>query len=98
MIIFALVLLFLHHLRALFRRVREGTPFDAANAARMRWLGVSLLALYVFFGGFEFWMSAWVTRALHINWFGVFTALVLVGLAEVFRRGTALEEEQSLVV
>jgi len=106
---FALVLLFLHNLRVLFRRVREGAPFDATNATRMRRLGVLLLALSVFSGVFEFWMSAWVTRALassnvpigsalHINWFGVLIALVLVGLAEVFRRGAALEEEQSLVV
>ena len=108
-IFFGLVLLFLHHLRALFRRVREGAPFDAANAIRMRWLGVLLLVATVYFGAFDFWMSLMVTRvladsrlpigsALHINWFGVFIALVLVGLAEVFRRGAALEEEQALVV
>lgn len=108
-VLFGMVLLFLHHLRALFKRVREGMPFDATNATRMRWLGVLLLAFCVFLGAFEFWMSSCVTRALasssvpigsvlHIDWFVVFIALVLVGLAEVFRRGAALEEEQSLVV
>jgi hypothetical protein len=108
-IFFGLLLLFLHHLRVLFRRVRAGAPFDAANAIRMRWLGVLLLGLHVYFGAFDFWLSTMVTRvlassripigsALHINWLGVFIALVLVGLAEVFRRGAALEEEQSLVV
>lgn len=108
-IVFVLVLLFLHQLRALFRRVREGAPFDADNAARMRWLGVWLLALHLFYGGFVFCMSWSVTRelvssgisvgpVLDINWFAVFVALVLVGLAEVFRRGAVLEEDQSLVV
>jgi len=108
-VFFELVLLFLHHLRVLFRRVREGAPFDAANAIRMRWLGVLLLVANVYYGALDFWLSTMVTRvlassrlpiglALHINWFGVFIALVLVGLAEVFRRGAALEEEQSLVV
>jgi len=108
-IFFGLVLLFLHQLRVLFRRVRDGVPFDAANAIRMRWLGVLLLVLHVYFGAFDYWISTMVTRvlassripigsALHINWLGVFIALVLVGLAEVFRRGAALEEEQSLVV
>jgi hypothetical protein len=108
-LLFGLVLLFLHHLRALFRRVREGAPFDAANVIRMRWLGVLLLVFQVYFAALDYWGSTMVTRvlassripigsALHINWFGVFIALVLVGLAEVFRRGAALEEEQSLVV
>jgi len=106
---FVLVLLFLYQLRALFCRVREGAPFDADNAARMRWLGVWLLAFHLFYGGFEFCMSWNVTRelassgilvgpVLDINWFAVFVALVLVGLAEVFRRGAVLEEEQALVV
>jgi len=107
--VFVLVLLFLYQLRALFRRVREGAPFDADNAARMRWLGVWLLAFHLFYGGFLFWMSWNVTRELassgipvgpllDINWFAVFVALVLVGLAEVFRRGAVLEEDQALVV
>ncbi len=108
-IVFVLVLLFLYQLRALFRRVREGAPFDADNAVRMRWLGVWLLAFHVFYGGFVYLMSRWLAGEmasssipagpyLDINWFAVFVALVLVGLAEVFRRGAVLEEEQSLVV
>lgn len=108
-ILFGLVLLFLRQLRVLFRRVRDGAPFDAANAIRMRWLGVLLLVLHVYFGALDYWISTMVTRvlassripigsALHINWVGVFIALVLVGLAEVFRRGAVLEDEQSLVV
>ncbi len=107
--IFVLVLLFFHDLRVLFRRVREGAPFDADNATRMRRLGLWLLAFHVLYGGTQYWMSRWfaldLTRRgiptepfLDINWFAIFVALVLVGLAEVFRRGATLEEEQSLVV
>jgi len=107
--IFVLVLLFFHDMRVLFRRVREGAPFDAANAARMRRLGLWLLSFHVFYGGFQYGMSRWFARDLtrkgipaepflDINWFAIFIALVLVGLAEVFRRGAVLEEEQSLVV
>ena len=62
--LFAMVLLFLQNLRALFRRVREGAPFDADNAARMRRLGVWLLAFHVFYGAFEFWMSWNLSRDL----------------------------------
>lgn len=105
----ALLLVFLHSLRTLFRRVRDGAPFDAANATRMRWVGVWLLAFHLVVGGFQYWMSRWIARDLasmgiratpylDINWFAVLSALVLVALAEVFRRGAMLEEEQSLVV
>ena len=75
----------------------------------MRRLGVWLLAFHLSYGGFVYLMSGWFARDLtrrgiaagpflEINWFAVFVALVLVGLAEIFRRGAVLEEEQSLVV
>jgi hypothetical protein len=106
----ALIVLFLHHLRRLFQRVRDGAPFDAQNATRLRWMGVLLLALCGFRSVFEFVMSAAATRALEVSStieLGsplridaevVFIALVLIALAEIFRRGAALEDEQSLVV
>lgn len=106
---FALVLLALHQLRRIFQRVRDGAPFDEQNALRMRWLGLLLLALALFKGIAELATSLavrnglpgsdlTVVTGLHINVFVVFVALVLVGLAEVFRRGAELEHEQSLVI
>lgn len=106
---FALVLLALHQLRRIFQRVRDGAPFDGQNALRMRWLGLLLLAFALFKGIAELATSLavgaglvsgdlTVTTGLHINMFVVFVALVLVALAEVFRRGTELEDEQSLVI
>ena len=105
----ALMLLFLHHLRRIFQRVRDGAPFDAHNALRLRWLGLLLLALAVLAGFAELVTSLsvreWLTRnaihvstGLHINGWLVFVALVLIALAEIFRRGAELEQEQSLVV
>lgn len=105
----ALMLLFLHHLRRIFQRVRDGAPFDAHNALRLRWLGLLLLALAVLAGVAELatslavreWLarsSITVSTGLHINGWLVFVALVLVALAEIFRRGAELEHEQSLVV
>ena len=35
-IVLTLMLLSLHHLRRIFQRVRDGAPFDADNALRMR--------------------------------------------------------------
>ena len=105
----ALMLLSLHHLRRIFQRVRNGAPFDADNALRMRWLGLLLLALAAFDGIAELATSLAVRKGLqggtvavatglHIDMPLVFVALVLVALAEIFRRGSELESEQSLVI
>jgi hypothetical protein len=104
-----LTLLALHHLRRIVQRVRDGVPFDADNALRMRALGVLLLALVVFDGVADFATSLALGRELsggtvtvatrpHIDMPLVFAALVLVVLAEIFRRGAELEREQSLVI
>jgi hypothetical protein len=105
----ALVLLFLHHLRQLFLHVRRGEPFDRRNAARVRWLGVLLLAGELLSAALGFWQSTVVLRTVGENRLAlspsfapdgavILIAVVLIALAEVFRRGAALEDEQSLVV
>jgi hypothetical protein len=104
-----LMLLSLYHLRRIFQRVREGAPFDAQNALRMRTLGLLVLTLAVYEGVIDL-VSAFVVQrgvaagemtvpaGVHIDALSVFMALALVALAEVFRRGAELEDEQSLVV
>jgi hypothetical protein len=104
-----LTLVALHHLRRICQRVRDGAPFDAHNAVRLRSLGLLVFGLAVFSGLAEFVTSLAVKKGLasgtiaiptglHINAPVVIVALVLVALAEVFRRGAELETEQSLVV
>jgi hypothetical protein len=107
---FLLMLLVVHHLRRLFQRVRDGAPFDARNAQRLRWAGMSLLALAVLNGAASFVTAVAVRRGLSpaspisvplglpIDGSLVFSALMLLALASVFRRGSDLEHEQSLVV
>lgn len=105
----ALTLLFLHHLRRTFQRVRSGAPFDGTNAVRLRWLGILALALALLKGVSEFVMSLVVRGGLiserlevplglSVDGSLVFFGLVLLALAEIFRRGAQLEEEQSLTV
>ena len=105
----ALALLSLHHLRRIFQRVRDGAPFDAQNALRMRWLGLLLLALALFESVGEFVTAQAVRGGIlgaeigvaagpRVDMAIVFVALVLVALAEIFRRGAELETEQSLVI
>jgi hypothetical protein len=104
-----LMLLTLYHLRRIFQRVREGAPFDAQNALRMRTLGLLVLAFAVYDGVVDLVAASVVRRGLaageiavpagiHVDVLSVFMALVLVALAEVFRRGAELEDEQALVV
>jgi hypothetical protein len=104
-----LLLLSVHHLRRIFQRVRDGEPFDAQNALRMRWLGLLFLGLTLFNGLAEFVTSMAVRKGVvsstisvagapHLDFGNVFIALVVVALAEVFRRGAELEREQSLVI
>lgn len=106
----ALTLTFLQNLRRIFQRVKDGAAFDAQNAVRLRTIGMLLLALALLKGVAEAATSIAVRRALtpgsplrvpaglHFDMTLVFVALVLVALAEVFRRGAELEHEQSLVV
>ena len=105
----ALMLMFLHHLRRIFQRVRAGTPFDATNALRLRWLGLLALALAMVTGVSELVTSlavrgrliserVEVPLGLSVDGSLVFFGLVLLALAEIFRRGAELEEEQSLTV
>jgi hypothetical protein len=108
--IFGLGLTCLQNLRRLFQRVRDGAPFDAQNALRVRTVGLLVLALAIIKGIGETATSVAVRRGLaadsplavrggiHLDVPLVLFALVLVALAEVFRRGAELEHEQSLVV
>jgi hypothetical protein len=105
-----LMVLFLHNLRRIFQRVRDGAAFDAQNVVRLRTLGALLLAIAALNGVAELATSIAVLRGLaadssvtvptgfHMDLTLVPVALVLIALAEVFRRGAALEHEQSLVV
>lgn len=106
---FGLMLLFLHHLRRIVHRVRDGAPFDEQNALRLRWLGLLLLGLAVFKGVADLVTTLWVRRiiapegvdvplGLHFDVTLLFVGLVLVVLAEIFRRGSELETEQALVI
>jgi hypothetical protein len=106
----ALLLTVLHNLRRLLQRVRDGAAFDAQNVMRLRRLGMALLAIAALRAVAEIATSIAVRRGLtpdsslsvpgglHADLTLVPVALVVLALAEVFRRGAALEDEQSLVV
>jgi hypothetical protein len=106
----ALMLLCLQNLRRIFQRVRDGAAFDSQNAFRLRTLSVLLLALaglnavaevaaaMIFRRGLAADSNLAAPIGLHVNGTLVLVALVLMALAEVFRRGADLEDEQALVI
>ena len=105
-----LVLGFVHHLRRIFQRACDGAPFDADNAGRLRWMGVLLLGYHLFANAHTYWLSTAIRQTLdasgsitlgsrfEIEQTIVLIALMLIALAEIFRRGAVLEDEQSLLV
>ena len=105
----ALTMLMLYNARGLVRRVRAGSPFDLENAMILRRLGQLLLVRYIVKALYVFGVSSWLvskvsggsvplSTGMYANWSVLLTALVLMVLAEIFRRGAALEDEQALVV
>ena len=96
-------------LRAVFRDVRDGQPFAPANAARVRHIGYAVIggevarAALGYVGGlysvahFQPEGLRFEARA-DISVLTIVLGLVIFVIAEVFRAGTRLEEDQTLTV
>jgi hypothetical protein len=105
----ALALWILSQLRAVFRTLREGRPFVPANVRRIRLIGVGVIAgqllwAAITFAGSYYSMSHFVAEGVtfvarpSINPIAIIHGLVILAIAEVFKEGTRLEEDQSLTV
>ena len=108
-LMFGLVLWVLGQLRAVFRTLRDGQPFVPANATRIRWIAYGVIAgelarsVLVFFENY-YAMTHFAADGLRfdvrpdLNVFAIICGLIILVIAEVFRAGTRLDEEQSLTV
>ena len=107
--VFALIVWLLLQLRAVFRTLRAGQPFVAANAVRLRRIayGVILGELVRALGAYIGMHYATTRFALQgiqfearsdLNVVAIVCGLIILVIAEVFREGTRLDEEQSLTV
>lgn len=105
----ALTLWVLGALRAVFRTLRDGQPFVAANATRIRWIAYvvilgELARSALVFAGNYYVMTHFAAAGLRFdlrpdfNVLAVITGLIILVIAEVFRAGTRLDEDQSLTV
>jgi hypothetical protein len=99
----------LAELAALCRSVRDGRPFVPLNAVRIRRLALAVALAEVWRAAMAYAMQRWVvahftadhvhfTAWAHVDASAIVSALILFVLAEVFRIGTRLDEDQSLTV
>jgi serine phosphatase RsbU (regulator of sigma subunit) len=96
------VLFVLNRLRAIFRTLRDQNPFVALNASRIRMIGIVLVLGQLASTGLGAWYAERVTREisvagltlkadLSINTWIIFSGLILLMLAEVFRLGADMK-------
>lgn len=109
MAFFTLVVWALGQLRALFRTLRAGTPFVAANATRIRRIGYAVIAGEVVratlvYAGMRYAMTHFSIQGVRfearpdLNIVAIICGLIILVIAGVFTEGTRLDEEQSLTV
>jgi Protein of unknown function (DUF2975) len=107
--VLSLVLWVLGHLRAVFRTLRDGQPFVAANATRIRRIALAVIFGEVGRAAIVFVMNYYASTHFaadglrfdarpDFNIVAIFYGLIILVIAEVFRAGTRLDEDQSLTV
>lgn len=108
-VLLALTLWILGLFRALFRTLRNGQPFVPANAARIRRIAFAVIGGEVARSAIVFFESYYakthfaaeglrLDAPLEFSSFAIVNGLMILAIAEVFRAGTSLDEEQSLTV
>jgi Protein of unknown function (DUF2975) len=105
----AMIVWILGQLRAVFRTLRAGQPFVAANAVRIRRvayavIGGELARAALSYAGMRYATTHFTLQGVRfearpdINIVVIVCGLIILVIAEVFREGTRLDEEQSLTV
>lgn len=105
----AIVLMVVYQLRRIIATLAGGTPFVPANAWRIHFIGWVVIAgefvqEFIEFLGHVAVKTVFDTQGVAFHWSPdvsvttIFWGCVLLALAEVFRLGVAMQEEQSLTV
>jgi hypothetical protein len=104
-----LVLWAIGQLRAVLRTVRDRRPFAPENAGRIRKLGYAVIVgelarTALVFSANSYAMNHFSADGLRfdarpdLNLFAIVHGLIIFAIAEVFRAGTRLDEDQSLTI
>lgn len=108
-VLLGLTLWLVTQLRLVFRTLRDGQPFVAANAARIRQVGFAVILGELARAATLYFDSYYTTThfaatgvrllaTLDISGMAILDGLVILVVAEVFRHGTRLDEEQTLTI
>lgn len=109
LLLFAVLLWGLTQLRHLFRSLSRGLLFIPENARRIRWLGFAVIfgetarAALVYF--WSYYTSQHFTAnglrfvaSTDVSGITIISGFAILVIAEVFREGTRLDEDQSLTI
>jgi Protein of unknown function (DUF2975) len=105
----AFILWVLSQLIAVFRSLRDRQPFVPDNAIRIRRIGYAVIAgelarAILVFSANSYAMTHFSADGLRfdarpdVNLLAIIHGLIILAIAEVFRAGTRLNEEQSLTI
>ena len=108
-VMLALVLWGLGQLIAVFRTLRDRQPFAPDNAIRIRRIGYAVIVGELLRAGMVFFANSYAMTHFSatglrfdarpdVNLFALVHALIILAIAEVFRAGTRLHEDQSLTI
>ena len=108
-VMLALILWALGQLIAVFRTLRDRQPFVSDNAVRIRRIGYAVIAgelarAVMVFVSNSYAMTHFSADGLHfdarpdVNLFAIVHGLIILAIAEVFRAGTRLHDDQSLTI
>jgi hypothetical protein len=106
-----LALFVILHLRNIFAAITNGDAFTYANAQRLKWIGVVVLAAYMLAPLWQYFIWAAVINGIDINTAGLtfspafdpsyralFVGLVVLVLSGVLKEAVQLHEEQRLTI
>jgi hypothetical protein len=108
-VVLSLTLWVLVQLRGVFRALRAGQPFVPANAIRIRRVAYAVIAgeiarAILVYIGMRYAATHFSIQGLQfearpdINVIAIICGLIILVIAEIFREGTRLDEEQSLTI
>jgi hypothetical protein len=108
-VMLAFILWVLSQLIAVFRSLRDRQPFLPDNAVRIRRIGYAVIAgelarAVLVFSANSYAMTHFSANGLRfdarpdVNLFAIVHGLIILAIAEVFRVGTRLNEDQSLTI
>ena len=103
-------LLVIYHLRKIFATLAGGDPFSKGNSRRIKTIGWLVITATVFKAVLSFLFGLYFMNFISLpglileanirleDFSGVFAGIIILILAEVFKYGSLLQEEQNLTV